>query len=149
MATLKSRRFGLRRFSTALICGLVLVWIGIVSVSASAQNPGGSPEAKNVKNPVPSTPASITAGAASYKKYCSFCHGEGGKGDGKFPPKGSMPSDLTDATWVRGSTDGEIHAVIVNGAGPKFEMKGLKMPERDMWNVINYLRSIGPAGAKR
>ena len=58
-----------------------------------------------------------------------------------------MPADLTDATWVRGSTDGEIHAVIVKGAAPKFEMKGFegKMPDADMWNVINYLRSIGPA----
>ena len=46
--------------------------------------------------------------------------------------------------------DGEIFAVIEGGAGPKLDMKGFKgrMPEADIWNVVNYLRSIGPA-AKR
>ena len=36
--------------------------------------------------------------------------------------------------------------VLRDGAGPDFVMKGLKarMTETDMWNVINYLRSIGP-----
>ncbi|MEQ1575206.1 MAG: cytochrome c [Vicinamibacterales bacterium] len=143
------RRIGTHWYSTTFVCGLVLVWWSLLIASVGAQNLGGSPEAKRVKSPVPSTPASIAAGAAAFKKYCSFCHGEGGKGDGRFAPKGSMPADLTDAKWDRGSTDGEIHAVIVNGAGPKFEMKGLKMPDQDMWNVINYLRSIGPAAAKR
>ncbi len=140
----------LRRSCVAAIGGFLLAWL-VVAAPASAQNPGGSPEAKKVKNPVASSPASIAAGAATYKKYCSFCHGDGAKGDGKFAPKGSMPADLTDATWVRGSTDGEIHAVILKGAAPKFEMKGFegKMPDTDMWNVVNYLRSIGPANAAK
>jgi mono/diheme cytochrome c family protein len=62
-----------------------------------------------------------------------------------------MPADLTDAKWDRGATDGEIMAVIMNGAGPKFEMKGFmgRLPEPDAWNVINYLRSIGPAAKAR
>lgn len=141
----------MRRFSTAFISALVLAALTLVAVSARAQNPGGSPDAKKVKNPVASTPASITAGAATYKKYCAFCHGETAKGDGKFAPKGSMPADLTDAKWDRGATDGEIMAVMELGAGPKFEMKGFKgkMPEADMWNVVNFMRSIGPAAAKR
>lgn len=118
----------------------------LVAASAHAQNPGGNPDAAKVKNPVASSPASITAGAATFKKYCAFCHGEGAKGDGKLAPKGTMPADLTDAMWTRGSTDGEIFAVIQNGAGPKFDMKGFKgrLPDTDTWNVINYLRSIGP-----
>jgi mono/diheme cytochrome c family protein len=140
-----SRSF--RAFFSVLLTLLVCV----ITVSLGAQNPGGSAEAKKVKNPVPSTPASITAGAASYKKYCAFCHGEAAKGDGKLAPKGSKPSDLTDATWDRGSTDGEIHAVIMGGAGPAFTMKGFKgrLPDPDAWNIINYVRSLGPAAAKR
>ncbi len=139
------------RCSRGGLFALVLVCISLVRVSVNAQNPGGDAAAAKVKNPVPSTPASIAAGAATYKKYCAFCHGEGGKGDGKLAPKGSMPADLTDAMWTRGSTDGEIMAVIMNGAGPKFEMKGFmgRLPEADAWNVVNFIRSIGQATARK
>jgi hypothetical protein len=60
-------------------------------------------------------------------------------------PEGTHPPDLTDAKWDRGSTDGEIFLVIRDGAGPKFDMKGYKskMSETDIWNVVNYLRSLG------
>jgi mono/diheme cytochrome c family protein len=139
-----------RRLSL-FICTVLAAVLCLVAASAHAQNPGGSAEAKKVKNPVPSTPASIAAGAATYKKYCAFCHGDTGKGDGKLAPKGSMPADLTDAKWDRGSTDGEIHAVIMAGAGPKFEMKGFmgRLPDQDAWNIVNYIRSLAPATAKR
>ena len=45
-----------------------------------------------------------------------------------------------------GATDGEIFLVIQNGAAPEMKMKGLKgrMSDNDMWNVVNYLRSVGP-----
>jgi mono/diheme cytochrome c family protein len=61
-------------------------------------------------------------------------------------PKDSHPSDLTDAKWDRGATDGEIFLVIRDGAGPDMKMKGYKgrMTDNDMWNVVNYLRSVGP-----
>ena len=133
-----------RRFF--LFITLAVVALLFVAASARAQNPGGNPDAAKVKNPVAASSASVTAGAATYKKYCAFCHGEGAKGDGKLAPKGTMPADLTDAKWDRGATDGEIFAVIQNGAGPKFDMKGFKgrLPEQDTWNVINYVRSLGP-----
>ena len=59
-------------------------------------------------------------------------------------PEGTHPSNLTDDKWDRGSTDGEIFMVIRDGAGPKFDMKGYKakMTETDIWNVVNYLRSV-------
>jgi mono/diheme cytochrome c family protein len=120
--------------------------VAIVGASLSAQSPGGNPEAAKVKNPVPATAASIEAGKASYTKYCRFCHGDEAKGDGKMAPKDSHPSDLTDAKWDRGSTDGEIFAVVQNGAGPKFEMKGFKgrMTDEQIWQVVDYVRSLGP-----
>ena len=55
------------------------------------------------------------------------------------------PSDLTDAEWLHGSSDGEIFSNIRNGIGPKFDMKPMKsrMTDADIWNVVNYLRSLG------
>ena len=117
-----------------------------------AQNPGGNPDARTMKNPVPPTKASVTAGAAAFKKYCSFCHGAEAKGDGRFVPKGmTTPADLTDEKWDRGSTDGEIFAVIMEGAGPKFEMKGLKgkIADREVWHIVNFLRSLRPKAGSR
>jgi mono/diheme cytochrome c family protein len=132
-----------RVFSTVVFgFGLALVAITVVS----AQNPGGSPDGKKMKSPVATSADSIAAGQALFTKNCRFCHGADAKGDGPMAPKDTHPSDLTDAKWDRGSTDGELFLVLRDGAGPDFKMKGYKgrMPETDMWNVINYLRSVGP-----
>jgi len=133
----------MRRVATVLIPGLVLA----SAVFVSAQNPGGSPEGKKLKNPVPTSKESVEAGKALFQKNCRFCHGADAKGNGPMAPKDTHPSDLTDAKWDRGDTDGEIFMVIANGAGPKFDMKGQKskLSDTDMWNIVNFLRSIGPA----
>ena len=123
---------------------LIIGWIGLVSSAIGAQNPGGNAEAKKMKNPVESNAASIAAGKAAFQKNCRFCHGAEAKGNGPMAPEGTHPSDLTDAKWDRGGSDGEIFVVIRDGAGPKFDMKGYKskMTENDIWNVVNYIRSL-------
>jgi mono/diheme cytochrome c family protein len=134
----------MRRIFSSVVFGFGVALVAITAVSA--QNPGGSADGKKMKNPVASSPESIAAGQALFAKNCRFCHGPDAKGNGPQAPKDSHPSDLTDAKWDRGSTDGEIFLVLRDGAGPDFVMKGLKarMSETDMWNVVNYLRSIGP-----
>ena len=136
----------MHRVSNSIVIGLVGISAAVFASGASGQQIGGNPDAKKVKNPAAATPASIAAGQQLYQKYCKFCHGDGAKGDGKMAPKDSHPSDLTDAKWDRGSTDGEVFLVLRDGAGPELKMKGYKgrMSETDMWNVINYLRSVGP-----
>lgn len=134
----------MRRIFSSVVFGFGVALVAIAAVSA--QNPGGSDEGKKMKNPVPSSADSIAAGQAAFTKNCRFCHGADAKGNGPMAPKDTHPSDLTDAKWDRGSTDGEIFLVLRDGAGPDFKMKGLKgrMSDTDMWNVINYLRSVGP-----
>ena len=134
----------MRRASTRLIPVLAFACVALLPARAGAQNPGGSPEAKKMTNPVPSSPASIKAGQALFQKNCRFCHGADAKGDGPMAPEGTHPPNLTDDKWDRGSSDGEIFAVIRDGAGPKFDMKGYKskMSDQDMWNLVNYLRSL-------
>ena len=90
-----------------------MTWL--VGATMSAQNPGGNPEARKVKNPVPATADSVAAGEKLFQKYCGFCHGPGAKGDGALAPKDSHPADLTDDKWDHGSSDGEIFAVVQNG----------------------------------
>jgi mono/diheme cytochrome c family protein len=134
-----------------LVGGLFVAALMLGVTPADAQNPGGSPAAKAMKNPVAANAASVKSGEAAYKKYCAFCHGVDAKGNGPLAPKGTMPANLTDATWVRGATDGEIFAVIQEGAGPKFEMKGFKgkMPDQDAWHIVNYLKSLSATTTRR
>jgi mono/diheme cytochrome c family protein len=131
-------------------CFVAVVVCTVLVAGVEAQNPGGSPEGKALKNPVPSSPASITAGQQRYQKMCAFCHGKDAQGNGPMAPKGTSPSSLVDDKWERGSTDGEIFLVLRDGAGPKFDMKGFKdrIPERELWNIVNYLRSLAPGGSR-
>jgi len=134
----------MNRVSSSLMFGLGLALVAATTLSA--QNPGGSAEGKALKNPVAASADSIAAGQAAYAKNCRFCHGPEAKGDGPMAPKDSHPSDLTDAKWDRGATDGEIFMVIQQGAGPEMKMKGYKgrLADADTWNIVNYLRSLGP-----
>ena len=146
----------MRRVSVFLTAGLILFAAAVSTVSVGAQGGGAAPAAaasaaKTLKNPVATSATSVTAGAAAYKKYCAFCHGATAKGNGPLAPKDSMPPDLTDAKWDHGSTDGEIFTLIANGGGATSKMiafKG-KMPEQDIWHIVNYLRSLGPKAAVR
>jgi mono/diheme cytochrome c family protein len=116
----------------------------------SAQHPTAGAhhhaEAAKIQNPVAADATSVAEGQKLYTKYCSECHGDAGKGDGEMSgdlnPK---PADLTDAEWKHGSTDGEIFVVIrdgVKGTGMKPFSK--KMETHQIWDVVNYIRSIGP-----
>ncbi|MGB7218665.1 MAG: c-type cytochrome [Vicinamibacterales bacterium] len=123
------------------MAGLTAAFVMAVTVGANAQ---GNAEAAKLKNPVRVTPASIAAGLVAYGKYCKFCHGVDAKGNGPLAPKGTMPSNLIDAEWTKGSTDGEIFTNIKDGIGPKFDMKPMaaKMMDADIWNTVNYLRDL-------
>jgi mono/diheme cytochrome c family protein len=136
-----------------LVAPLIPVFaIALTTVAADAQRRGGDPKLAARKNPAPPTQASITAGRALYNKNCRHCHGLRGLGDGPLAPSNPKPSNLTDATWDHGSSDGEIFAIIWNGApAANSEMKPMQgtLSERNVWDIVNYLRSIGPKpGAK-
>ena len=115
--------------------------------SHDAQHEAGAhvhSDAAKLVNPVKSTPETIAAGKVIYDKQCASCHGTTGLGDGKsgtlLNPK---PSNLADASWKHGPSDGEIFTVIKDGA-TKTPMKGYasKMTTQEMWSVVNYIRSL-------
>jgi mono/diheme cytochrome c family protein len=112
----------------------------MLKVVAIAQ---GNPEAARAKNPVAATTESVSDGKRLYQRFCASCHGsnaEGGPGNDLIP----AAPDLTDKEWKHGSTDGEIFGVVKNGVPPDLNMVpfGDQMKDTDIWNVVNYLRSV-------
>ena len=142
------------RFRHALVTVLVTAALPIALAAYGGQQhqhpaEGGAhqhPDAAKLKNPVAANAESIAAGQKLFAKNCVSCHGETGKGDGKMgaemkPP----PSNLTDTDWKHGSSDGEIFTVVRDGirTTPMKSFKS-KMTEHELWDVINYVRSLGP-----
>src|SRR5678816_80271 len=73
------------------------------------------------------------------------------EGDGKMAASitGAKPSDLSDASWKHGSSDGEIFVLIRDGSkGTGMRGYATKLKTDDIWNVVNYLRTLGPKPAK-
>ena len=110
-------------------------------------------DAAKLTNPVAPTPESIAVGKKSYDVNCAACHGNMAQGAVKAgvaisiieEQGGKQPPDLTDAPSDHGSTDGEIFAVIKRGLPPTM-MAGYdgRIPDNDIWNIVNYIRSLAP-----
>jgi len=142
------------RSQFAVFIGIIALSAWTVSIAAqdhaAGQHDAGAhthPEAAKVANPVKPTPDSIAAGKKIYDTQCVSCHGETGKGDGKMAAQvNPKPPDLTDAEWKHGSTDGEIFLVIKDGAkNTAMKPYNSKLTTHQIWDVVNYIRSIGPA----
>jgi mono/diheme cytochrome c family protein len=108
------------------------------------QEPRRNPEAQKLKNPEAPNADSVEAGKKIYQRFCASCHGPQGKGDGSLALAGGTPSDLTDETWDFGSTDGEIFVAIRDGVSTDMLAYKEKLSDKQIWQVVNYLRSIGP-----
>ena len=102
-----------------------------------------SEEAKKLKSPVPYTKESITQGRNLFARTCTACHGNDGKSQVDVV---ANATDLTDPkAFGSGTSEGEIFRSIRDGAGdtmPPFKTQISK--EEDMWNLVNFIRSLWP-----
>ena len=124
----------------------VFVALGILLSTAgafAATKPWNIPKEDSArKNPIKADKASIEAGKAIYMKNCANCHGE--KADGKGPAASALnpkPPALTGKAYHKANTDGDLYYKIAVGRMP---MPGweVMLSEKDIWNVVNYLRSL-------
>lgn len=129
-----------RIFAIGLIFLAAVFWAS----GASVQEPKRNLEAQKLKNPEPANDESVEAGKKLYQRHCASCHGPQGKGDGSLALAGGTPSDLTDETWDFGSTDGEIFVAIRDGVSADMLAYKDKMTDKQIWQTVHYLRSIGP-----
>ncbi len=97
-------------------------------------------DTEDLKNPVPSTPASLARGKAIFVARCAPCHGPEGRGAGpvsKFFPEAP---DFAYST-IRQRSDGFIWGTIsYGGKAMPPAREGLSV--RDRWDLVNHVRAI-------
>lgn len=139
--------------AVALVLGAAFAWSWERKPGSAAGAQGALklpyPQADTLKNPMKATAASLAKGKTLFAKNCATCHGE--KGDGNTPTgKAFTPParNLTDTTWQRRYTDGQIFAVVAKGiAGSSMISFEKNIPEGDRWNLVNFIRSLLPMKA--
>lgn len=99
-------------------------------------------EASKLVNPVKPTPESIAQGKKAYGFDCAMCHGKEGAGDGDLVESMHLKlKDYRDPAALKDMTDGDIYTIITNGKG-KMTGEEERMKPEQVWNVVNYLRSL-------
>ena len=132
------------RFAMTFVAAVCAVALGAARQTATAPRRGGNPEAATIRNPVPYSVESVAAGRRTYMRLCVRCHGPQGKGDGGGAGAGGQPADLTAGRWEYGSSDGEIFSVIHDGTSADMEGYAERISETEIWQLVNFIRSIGP-----
>jgi mono/diheme cytochrome c family protein len=122
-----------------------------IAVAADDYKPWVTPDAaKQVKNPVPSTPQTLAAAEQIFRDNCTQCHGEAGKGDGDTGKIIKVkPANFTDMKLMSAETDGAIFWKMSEGRGPMPSWKQ-DLSETERWQLVNYIRKLGKdaAGSK-
>ena len=96
--------------------------------------------ARPAKNPLEGKADAIQNGGAMFRTRCAGCHGP--------DARGYLGTDLT-GLWAAGATDDRIFDTVRRGV-PGTEMPAAdpqRVPDRDIWMVLAYLRTLGAAVA--
>jgi cytochrome c oxidase cbb3-type subunit 3 len=120
-------------FASALV-----ILPGIAAVAGQA----GVPD----RNPTPYAPASIARGKTYFLQNCQSCHDEDGRARSAAV---AIAADLTDPSrWKFGTSDAALFKTIKNGAAEAMPPFGTDLKDDQIWDVVNFIRSIGPAASR-
>jgi mono/diheme cytochrome c family protein len=107
-----------------------------------AAQPGISPEAAHLVNPVKPTAESQAQAKKMYGYDCAVCHGVNGNGKGDLAADMKPPlRDYTDPAALKDLSDGEIFYIIKDGKG-QMTGEGDRMNPDGIWNMVILVRSF-------
>jgi mono/diheme cytochrome c family protein len=122
---------------------LVVLSVGGATAYGTLQK-AGLPDVSGIPaaSPVPYSSKSIAKGKATFLRLCAECHDE----DGKALAQTLAPAaDLTDPTrWKHGTGDAYLFRSIRDGAGTAMPVFGNQLKDEDIWDLVSFIRSIGP-----
>ena len=122
-------RWRILGFGSALVVLGILVYYRSILLAAVTQNP------------TPRNAASISRGAAIWRRTCAVCHGPEGRGDG--PVTASLPRKPKDLTRIARPPifpDGVLAYRIANGGVVMPAWAGV-LSEQDIWDLVNFIRA--------
>jgi mono/diheme cytochrome c family protein len=103
-------------------------------------------EARTLESPIPYGEESIREGRKHYLRLCQSCHGRDGRALENFDFEAT---DLTaPERWRHGSSDGDLFFSTREGAGMDMPPFKEKLTDEQVWQVVWFLRSLGPASAR-
>lgn len=95
-------------------------------------------------NPIAYGPESLARGRVIYAERCLVCHGERGEGDGSAAAGlGKRPKNLAAMAPPPIFPDGVVAYRIANGGEVMPAWKGI-LSDNQIWDVLNYVRSLSP-----
>jgi cytochrome c oxidase cbb3-type subunit 3 len=109
----------------------------LLRVPVTGIYPGGSAAGlnPNMKNPLANDPDAVARGAKDFDNFnCSGCH--------MAHAGGGMGPALSDAAWLYRSSDANIYLDIAQGRGAGMPAFGAMLPDRTIWELVAYIRSI-------
>jgi len=100
---------------------------------------------EKLRNAVSADTSSVSRGRGLFRIYCTPCHGISGKGDGPVAAKFIPPPPLYPLVDSR--SDGYLYGTVRFG-GPIMPAYGEVLRDKEVWDIINYLRaeSAGKSG---
>ncbi len=119
--------------------------IGALAVSAGLAGAAGRPspeEARALRNPLPYASDVVREGRKTYLRLCQYCHGADGRAQAN--PDFEAPSLRAPGEWRYGSSDGELFVSVRDGAGHDMPPFGKQLDDEQVWQLVQFIRSIGP-----
>ena len=102
---------------------------------------GKAPEkARAKRNPLVRDPDAIAAGRILFEQRCAECHGDNAEGNKKGPS--------LRAGEIQNAEPGAIFWILTNGVIRKGMPVWSKLPEAQRWQLVSFIKSLGPAPAK-
>jgi len=144
-------------------CGVAFISL-VVALSTALTLLGGCNGREEAVQETASEPAKTTkvaakggdaeAGRVIYEKYCHFCHGRKGLGDGPVGIAISPhPADFVNDTKRMSKTDAELFKSISEGIEKAIGGEEMSMPswkdiltEQERWDVLAYIRYLSRRG---
>jgi len=160
--TTKKRRFRTapgKRLSQclALVLGAALLWGCSAGEKDTAKaEPEPAKAVTEAAAPAVKMTGNWEKGKVTYDRYCHFCHGRKGYGDG---PVGIAitphPADFVNDTKRMSKTDSELFKSISEGVHRAIGGDEMAMPrwqdiltDQERWDVLAYIRHLGAEGLK-
>jgi mono/diheme cytochrome c family protein len=131
---------GARGFSAREMPSAVERWVARRVRSMAA--PGG---ARELANPVPSSPEVLAQARAHWADHCAGCHANNGSGDTEMGKRMYPPAPDMRQADTQQMTDGELFFIIQNGV----RMTGMPAwggtsahDEEDSWKLVRFIRHL-------